>query len=95
MSRDREQFEIKRRDLINKFKKEFIDSNYHESPIFNKVFHCLLNDQDPYSMIEFLIEYNTGLEYKLIKTMELIPHQIIIAKDPNFDKPIGDLEKEY
>lgn len=56
MYKSKEEFENKKRDVIEKFDSEFTSRYYNKSPLFNHVYELLIRDANPYEIIQKLIE---------------------------------------
>lgn len=52
-----EQYRLKKQEVIDRFKKEFMETYYKEyDPTFRHVLELLIRDADPYEIIERLIK---------------------------------------
>jgi hypothetical protein len=60
------EYQSKKTAVLEKFTKEFVSENYNTDPTFHAIVHMLMNDADPYTIIERLI--NDRKEF--IKKME-------------------------
>lgn len=56
-----QELEKKRKEIIEKFNKQFIDNNFNTDPTTHKVIELLIRDVNPYTIIEHLITVNQDL----------------------------------
>lgn len=76
-----EQIEQKRREVIAKFNKQFIDSNFSIDPFTHKAVEFMTRGGNPYEVIELLITANQKLFNEYTRVVSLaIPPPIIIEK---------------
>lgn len=83
MDLTQEEYEDKRREVMVKFNKQFIDNNYTYDPYTRKAVELLIRGDNPYEIIEYLITCNQELlkEFdKLISNQP--PAPIILKKEP-------------
>lgn len=83
MDLTKEEIEQKRKEVIAKFNKQFIDNNLSIDPYTHKAIELLTRGANPYEIIEWLVTANQELfkEFdKLIRNQP--PAPIIIEKQP-------------
>lgn len=91
MDLTQEQYEQKRREVIAKFNKQFIDNNCSTDPYTYKAIELLTRGTNPYEIIETLITANQELfkEFdKLIRNTPQSPITFAYSTEPQF---LGDM----
>lgn len=76
---DQEQYDNKRIQVIDKFSKMFIEKNRYNAYSV-KVIESLIRGEDPYSIIEQLLENQEKLINDLVEVLDKAPIKPIILK---------------
>lgn len=83
MDLTKEEIEQKRKEVIAKFNKQFIDNNLSIDPYTHKAIELLTRGANPYEIIEWLVTANQELFKEFDKLIcNQPPAPIIIEKQP-------------
>lgn len=66
----------KKKEVIEKFHKEFLEGNYYKDPILHNIIETLIRDGNPYDIIEKLIIHNQELQLHLQMITKQMPPRI-------------------
>ncbi|MCH4828235.1 MULTISPECIES: hypothetical protein [Flavobacterium] len=78
-SHTKEEYQQKRIEIIDKFTQEFMKKSRY-NPLTVKIIECLIRDENPYAIIEILINNQEKLIEELHKAVELTRSPQIILK---------------
>jgi hypothetical protein len=68
----------KKMDLLRgKFDEDFFKKHYHHTAMFRNVFHSLMQNDNPYKMVEVLIEQMEEMSKRITEFVELHSHRQI------------------
>lgn len=62
---DQVEFNNKKKEVLSKFKEDFVKEYYRYDPMFHAVAQMLIMDADPYEIIQQLIEDRVKLEEQI------------------------------
>lgn len=80
MDLTQEQYEQKRREVIEKFNKEFIDKNIGIDAMTRQAVEALVRGANPYQIIEKLVEANQKLFNEFVAMSSRVPQPPIMLK---------------
>lgn len=72
--KSQEEYDIKRKQVLAKFKEDFIRNHYNYDPSFRSIAELLIRDINPYEVIERLIEDRAELVKSIKELLERIPN---------------------
>lgn len=82
MDLTQEEYEQKRREVLAKFNKQFIDNNYSTDPYTHKAVELLTRGVNPYEIIEHLVTANQELFKEFDKLVRNQPPAPIVLYPP-------------
>ena len=80
MDLTQEEYEQKRREIMAKFNKQFIDNNYTYDSYTRMAVESLIRGANPYEIIEFLVTANQELFAQYKKLIDKQPPAPIILE---------------
>ena len=72
---EEEEYLSKRQKVLSRFSKEFIDEHCNNNMAFRTIMEMLIRDEDPYSIIEWLIEDRNKMMKEVIEVIRSKPYR--------------------
>jgi len=75
------EYRSKKDQVLQKFKKQFVETNYLNDPMFHSIIELLIRGADPYEIIEMLIDDKKEMIKRVKEFMELHGQPILFPKE--------------
>jgi hypothetical protein len=75
-----DEYREKRLEVIDKFSKEIIEKNIQYDPLTVKIIECLIRNENPYTIIEQLIQITQQQQKQMQELISFMPPQPILKQ---------------